>query len=456
MKVIQIVSELCPFTGKSRTGVLLEQFILNLNSRHLFTILPWYEDLKINETQYSNHMHFKTHSVYQTKIPGSDSLVYLIKPLNDYYPRFTDEAEQNLLHFSSSVCEFMQTLDEPVILHCHGYATGLIPLFIKSQTSTKNLKTLFTLHKLDQDLPIFEESLAHYHLTEFQKNEITQTGADSAIKLGVLFADLINTTSKQYSFEIQTEEFGKGFERYFQIRSKSLFGIMNGVRYGIWNPALDANLPCKYSVENLHGKFYNKVILQEKTGLEDKEEIPLFFFGTRLTEQKGLDMIVNLLPDFGKMPIQLLVYGQGEDDLVVTLENEVKKYHNIRFIHDYQEDFMHLILAGSDFILLPSKEEPDGISFLYALRYGLIPIAYKTGGFVDAVFDQSCGDSSKVNGFFFSGYYETSLLSIIHEAMDVYKDKLLFDVYIKNAMVADWSWKVCVKQYDYLYQKLDN
>ncbi len=456
MKVIQIVSELSPFTGKSRIGVLLEQFIMNLNHRHAFTIMPWYEDLKFQNNNQVHHMHFKNHTVFKTLLPGSDSEVFLIKPLKGYFPNFSEDDQHCLFQFSYTVVEFLQTFDEPFILHLHGIACGLIPLLLKSIPSTKHIKTLFTLHRINNDIPIYEESFAKYGLSEFHKNEIMTYGADSSLKIGLLFADLINTTSKQYANEIQSEEFGNGLERFFQKRVNEIYGIMNGVRYGIWNPALDSYLPCKYSLENLQGKFYNKVILQEKTGLEDREEFPIFFFGTRLSEEKGLDLIVSILPILAKMPLQLLIYGLGEDELIVTLENEIHKYNNIRFIQEYDEDFVHLILAGSDFILLPSKIEPDGISFLYALRYGLIPVAYKTGGFVDAVFDQSCGDSSKVNGFFFSSYDENSLISIIKETLDVHKDKLLFDVYVKNAMSADWSWKVCVKQYDILYQKLDN
>ncbi|MBP7563063.1 MAG: glycosyltransferase [Candidatus Cloacimonetes bacterium] len=453
MKVIQIVPELSPFTGQSRQALLLEQFILNLNNTHAFTILPWYDTLKINDDKVKAHTHFRESAVFETFLPATDSIVYLIKPLNGFFSREELKNDnETLLLFNKSVVEFIQSLDQSFIIQCHSALSAILPLLRKNNPVTEHYPVLLTLHDLSEDFVIFKESIYKYMPNEFHKNEIEINGADSALKIGLLFSNMINLCSKNYAIEVQKEE--SEYRQFFQNRADKLYGIMNGIRYGIWNPAIDTFIPCKYSSDNLFGRFYNKVILQEKLNLADREEIPILFFGTRLSNEKGFDLILDSLNELKEMPVQLLIYGTGEDYPEPETEKLLNSLENVRYIRDYDEEFIHLILAGSDFILLPTRSEPDGVSFLYALKYGIIPIAYHTGGLADAVFDQTCPDSSKVNGFLFSSYDSNSFISIINEALDVWQDKTLFDKYIKNAMNADWSWKTCIRQYEVLYEKL--
>lgn len=455
MQVIQIVPELSPFTGHSRRAVVLEQFILNLNHTHAFTIMPWYDKIKIPDNQLKAVSHFKSVSIYETNIPSTDSVVYLIKPLKDHFlfDSFKEDSESIIL-FSLSAIEFIQSLDNKYIVQCHDAETGLIPLLLKDNKGTETFSSLFTIHDLAIDIPIYHEELNKLIISEFYLNEMHGFSADSTIKIAILFSSIINVSSKQYSYEIQTESFADAYQKLLQYRSADLYGIMNGVRYGIWNPSIDTFIPCKYSSDNITGRFYNKLILQDKLTLPDQEEIPLFFFGTRLCENKGLDLLIESLDELKELPLQLLIYGIGDEDLDNSLEEKISNIANIRYLNNYDEEFVHFILAGSDFILLPTKIEPDGISFLYALKYGIIPIAYKTGGHVDAIYDQTCGDSNKVNGFFFNSYDSASFISVIKEAIDCYSDKMLMDRYIKNAINADWSWKACVRQYEVLFNKL--
>ncbi len=455
MKVIQIVPELSPFTGKSRLANLMEQFILNLNSSHAFTILPWYEKLRIQEDKVKAVVHFKESSVFQTTIPATESAVYLIKPLNTFFVKSgTPEDTDSLLLFSKSVIEFLQTFDHSYIVHCHSAISALIPLLLKNNPVTANYPSLLTLHDLSEDIPVYPEVFSKFYINEFHRNEIEINGADSALKIGLLFSQMITLGSKNYAQEVQKEEYCSTYFEFFKKRADRLYGIMNGIRYGIWNPSIDTFIPCKYSPENLYGRFYNKIMLQEKFDFPDKEEIPLLFFGTRLTAEKGFDLIIDVLNEISQLPVQLLIYGTGDEYPNPEQENMLKKIPNIRYIREYDEETIHLILGGSDFILLPSKKEPDGISFLYALKYGIIPIAFNTGGLTDAIFDQTCSDPSKVNGFLFQNYDTNSFISIINEAIDVYQDKILFHNYVKNAMNADWSWKSCIRQYEVLYEKL--
>ncbi len=456
MQVIQIIPELSPLTGHNRQSVLIEQFIHNLNHRFAFCILPWYEKIKISEEKIKALYHFKEASIFETTLANAQQKVILIKPLNRYFTSsdFDDNIESVIL-FNKTCVEFIQNLEDKYIIHCHSALCGLVPLLLKANPVTESYPSLFTLHDLKKDYPIYYESLIRFHLDDYFMNEIKILGADSLIKIGILFSKMINLCSKQYAIEVQDEEVSDTYAQFFKQRAHDLFGIMNGVQYGIWNPAIDPQIPCKYDSENHYARFYNKILLQEKLNFPDREEVPIFFFGTRLTEEKGFDLILEVLDTINDKDMQLLIYGTGEDFLEIDTNEKIRSLENVRIIKEFDTDFIHLILSACDFILLPSHTETDGVSFLYALKYGLIPIANKTGGLVDAVIDQTSEDNHLVNGFFLPSNDSNSLISVIQEAIEVYKDKHLLSRYIKNAMNADWSWKTSIKQYENLYLKLE-
>lgn len=456
MQVIQIIPELSPLTGHSRESLLIEQFIHNLNHRFAFCILPWYDKIKIPDEKIKALYHFKEVSVFETVLPHTQHRVILIKPLNRYFTSsdFNENIESVIL-FNKSCVEFILNLEDKYIIHCHSALCGLVPLLLRGNPVTEHFPTLFTLHDLKVDYPIYYESLLRFHLDDYFLNEIKILGADSLIKIGILFSKKINLCSKQYALEVQNEEVSDSYAQFFKQKSQDLYGIMNGVQYGIWNPSIDPLIPCKYDSENHYARFYNKILLQEKLNLPDREEVPIFFFGTRLTEEKGYDLILEALDSIKDLEMQLLIYGTGEDFLDAESIEKYKSIENVRMVNEYDTDFIHLILSGSDFILLPSYTETDGVSFLYALKYGIIPIANKTGGLVDAIVDQTCEDNHLFNGFFLPSNDSNSLVSVIQEAIEVYKDKHLLSRYIKNAMNADWSWKTSIKQYEELYLKLE-
>lgn len=446
MKIIQVVPELASVSNKSRQSQIYEQFILNLSNKHSFTIMPYYEHLKISEGKNKLIADFADFEVIQTNIPISDSQLYLIKPKKALFKQKSSEQDiSSVLFFNKATAEYIESLNSKFIVHCHSALIGFLPLFL--QNNKNKSACLFTLHDLKTDYR-FSSS----EIRPFLADNTDLMGADSAIKLGLIFSDLVNLCSRKYAQEVQETE--SEYQDLFKKISNKLYGIMNGIRYGEWNPALDNKIPCKYNPNNLYGRFYNKAILQEQLGFAN-EDIPLLFFGSRLNNEKGFKLLLDSLDMLIKMPIQVLIYGTGEDYPEQKIDDLLKSSPNIRYIREYNEEFIHLILAGCDFYLLPSKHEPDGISFLYALKYGIIPIAYYTGGLVDAIGDMTCVDKNKINGFFFNNYDSNSFIATIREAIEVWKDKQLFAKYMKNAMDADWSWKSSVRQYEALYKKAE-
>lgn len=462
MKTIHIFTELSPLSKKNRNSELNSQFLLNHSNDTNVFIIPWYKNLKLNEEPVILHTDKQNgFEVYSGKYFLTENTYYLIKPIDSYYPFFNIELNiQNcLIHFFQSGLCFIANNFDKSILHLHGFLLAPLTYLVKSKNLSDRFKTILSLQNLSNDLNFFEEHYIQLFPNSLYLNEIRRNGLFTSIKCGLIFADIVVLKSKHYADEVQNPEYGNEYQSIFMEIKHKLYGIMNGVQYGIWNPLTDQEIYKTYSAENLDQKIENKLFLQNKMHLTQSAKIPMFFFGTRLDEIHGLNLIIDSLEELSKLPIHLIIKGTGDEELILKLEEKILKYQNIKLIKGFNLSQVHEILAACEFILLPGSVEPDGVSFLYALKYGLVPVAHKTGGYRDAVIDMSsCIEDPSliedVNGFFFSSYFSTSLIQIIEEAIEVYKDKKLFQKYQKNCMQADWSWKKSIKQYNVLYKKL--
>ena len=265
-------------------------------------------------------------------------------------------------------------------------------------------------------------------------------------KRGIAFSDIINTVSPNYAKEITTPEFGFGLEGLLIKRSRYLYGILNGLDYDIWDPQKDKHIAFNYSLLKPENKRFNKIALQRDCGLPILEGAPLFGIVSRLAEQKGFDILLEAIEDICKTGSQLVILGRGD----AKYENLLKGYagrfpDNLSFNIGFDEALAHKIYAGSDFFLMPSKYEPCGLGQMIALRYGAIPVVYKTGGLVDTV-------NSK-NGFVFSSYNKDSFLKAIKKAASLFADKGKINKLISFAMRYDFSWENSAKEYIKLYEK---
>jgi starch synthase len=260
------------------------------------------------------------------------------------------------------------------------------------------------------------------------------------------FSDIINTVSPTYSREIQTKEFGFGLEGVLAKRRNSLFGILNGLDYSIWNPELDKFIAKNYSLGSIEDKEENKKDLQKICKLPHKAGVPLFGIVSRLAEQKGFDILGEAIEEICKMELQLVILGTGDLKYHLLLEQIVKKYPKVISLHlKFDNTLAHKIYAGSDIFLMPSKYEPCGLGQLISLRYGTIPLVFKTGGLADTV--------SEDNGFIFDHYSKNDLIKAVKKAAAAFKSRKEWGRLKEKAIRSDFSWEASTKKYIRLYER---
>jgi starch synthase len=271
-------------------------------------------------------------------------------------------------------------------------------------------------------------------------------GKINLLKGGIVFSDIISTVSPTYSREIQTKEFGCGLEGALEKRRGSLFGILNGLDYSIWNPAADKFIAKKFSIATLKDKSGDKEDLQKFCKLPLKKDAPLFGIVSRLAEQKGFDILAEAISAICKMDLQMVILGTGDIKYHIALEKISKKYPKKISLHLKFDDMLaHKIYAGSDVFLMPSKYEPCGLGQMISLSYGTLPLVFKTGGLADTV-DEN-------NGFIFDTYSREELLNTVKLAVRQFKDKEKWLALQKNAMKYNFSWEEPARRYIELYKK---
>jgi starch synthase len=371
---------------------------------------------------------------------------------------YPDNAER-FIFFSRAVVEFMRTCPHK-ILHANDWQTALSIAFLKKQPfrypELDSVKTVMTIHNLGYQgrfqltnwpLLNLDRSLFNFRYLEFY-NDI------NFLKGGIIFADAITTVSPSYTEEIKTVEQGFGLEGVFQERSDRLFGILNGVDYKIWDPAIDSFIAHQYSLDNIDGKLLCKVELQKYFNLTRNDDVPLIGMVTRLSSQKGLDLVYQIVGDIVSRGFQFVLLGSGDGYLQDIFSGLTKQYPGrIGVEIGFREDLAHRIIAGSDILPMPSLYEPGGLAQLYAMKYGTVPIVRATGGLKDTVepYDVRKGSG---NGFVFTPYQANSLLNMIDRAIGIYRKKRLWTNLMINDMKADFSWKRSASGYIEIYSNI--
>ncbi|MFH1442269.1 MAG: glycogen synthase GlgA [Candidatus Omnitrophota bacterium] len=338
------------------------------------------------------------------------------------------------------------------IIHCHDWQSALIPVYLKAAFGSDKFfsktKTLLTIHNMGYQGIFPKEQFSILGLEEsfFSMDKLEFFGKINILKGGIVFSDYLSTVSPAYSKEIQTKEFGFGLEDILAKRKDSLSGILNGLDYSIWNPQADKIIAANYSTDDLFGKQKNKQDLQEICGFPKYSDLPLIGIVSRLAEQKGFDLLSELMDEICNMPLQLVILGIGDLKYHRIMEDIAKKYPKVMALFlKFDDQLAHKIYAGSDIFLMPSKYEPCGLGQLISLRYGTIPIVFKTGGLADTV--------TKERGFVFEQYEQNELLEIIKQSVDCFKDKDQWQKLMVNAMQCDFSWEESAREYTRLYEK---
>lgn len=348
----------------------------------------------------------------------------------------------------------------PDILHCHDWATGLIPNFLRleyrKRTLWRDTVSVFTIHNL-----LYQMQGMWFEVPEDKRDlgrglpptETAKIRTTNLTLRAIKNADVINAVSVRYAEEIMTKKFGEGLDGALRRRRADVFGIINGIDYTIFNPSFDQHLGIHYDWNSLDKKMENKVSLQRKYHLPERKDVPMIGMAHRLTEQKGFDLIMEILPILIHQPIQLVIVGSGDRQYMTLFRHMAKKYPQQVAVHlEFSEQVASLIYAASDMFLMPSRYEPCGISQLISLRYGSIPIVHRTGGLADTItdFDPRTGVGT---GFVFHNYTGPDLLMALTRAIETYKYPRVWEHLTWQAMRQSFSWELPARQYVDLYRR---
>ncbi len=403
--------------------------------------------------------------------PGAGAPVYLVRH-DAYYGReglYQDKSRHDwpdnamrfglLSQFAAWLAGPRTPLDfRPDILHCNDWQTGLAPAYLHFD-SEGAAPTVFTIHNIAYQGIFPPDGLKKLGLPQesFAIDGMEYYGKLSFLKAGLFYADRITTVSPNYAQEIQTEAFGMGMHGLLSARSKDLSGILNGIDMQEWNPASDPHLYAPYSAADLAGKATNKLSLQGELGLQCDADAPLLGMVSRLTHQKGSDVVIEAVPQLLKLGVQFAVLGNGEAKLETAWRKMAAAHpRQIAVIIGYDEGLAHRIEAGADIFLMPSRFEPCGLNQMYSQRYGTPPVVHKVGGLADTV--THAGQENLTNGtatgFVMDQLGRNELVETIRWATVLFRHKLAWQKLMRSGMLRDFGWQRSAQQYLGLYQKI--
>lgn len=382
---------------------------------------------------------------------------------NTAYGNIYEDIEK-FAFFSKAVLSTLPLLEfRPDIIHCHDWQTGLIPVFLKSLFAEddfyKGIKTIMTIHNLKfqgvWDVKTVKDvtGLSDYYFTP---DKLEAYGDANYLKGGITYADKVTTVSKTYAEEIKTPYFGEGLDGLMRARRNSLEGIINGIDYEEYDPANDSLIPFHYNSKNFRKeKSKNKKALQEELGLQINPKSFMIGIVSRLTDQKGLDLIDCVIESICSEDIQLVVVGTGEAKYENLFRHYAWKYSDrVSANIFFSEERAHKVYAACDAFLMPSLFEPCGLSQLISLRYGTVPIVRETGGLKDTVIPYNEFDNTGT-GFTFHNYNAHEMLSVINYSKQIfYIKKREWNKLVDRGMAIDYSWKNSAALYEELYNTM--
>ena len=406
-------------------------------------------------------------SVSTTPVPGTDAFVYLID-CPELYGRegiYTQDADEHLRFaaFCRATIECCQRMQwAPDVFHCNDWHTGLLPLYLKTTYAWDGLfastRSLLTIHNIGYQGVFSLDRLEELGLAD-QRHLLDPDDVDGGVinylKTGVLHADSLTTVSRTYAREIQTPELGMGLEGALAKQREKLHGIVNGVDYDEWDPATDALIPHNYDRDDLAGKAANKAALLTAFGMSQDPDLPLVGLVSRLTYQKGLELLPDALTQLlERGAMRFVALGSGEEQYESYFQRLRDRYPDlVAYFRGYNNELAHRIEAASDVFLMPSRYEPCGLNQMYSLKYGTVPVVRRTGGLADTVAQFEL-DSGAGTGFLFEEFTAEALKTALGSALALYGDRSSWDTLVQNGMAADFSWAEQGPKYVALYRSL--
>jgi starch synthase len=401
--------------------------------------------------------------------PGADLPVYLIDSPSLFHRDgglYQDEAGQEwpdnplrfafLAHVGREIAMGRLGLDfRPDLIHANDWHTGLLPLFLSLEKAPRPA-TIFTTHNMAFQGNVPADWLERLRLPPalFSSGGIEFYGQISFLKAGLRYADRVTTVSPTYAREIVTPAFGCGMEGVLAERGDDFCGILNGIDDSLWNPAADPMLPRPYRQTDISGKRACKAALQAEFGLDVNPETPVFGFVSRLTHQKMADVVLDVLPWLAEKSAQFIAVGEGDPKFEAAFDQARERFpENVAVIVGYDEPLAHKLQAGCDILLAPARFEPCGLTQLYALRYGTLPVVRRTGGLADTVVDATTATIAdrSATGFVFDDTTTDDLTATLERALSLYREPLIWRRLQLQAMAQDFSWASSATQYAALY-----
>jgi starch synthase len=410
-------------------------------------------------------------SILATHLPGSALPVYLIDCPAAFdrpalYTNSDDEHLRFLVLQRATLEACLRLKFAPHILQCNDWHTALLPLLLKTQYAHEavfaDTRTLLSIHNIGYQGHFSSSTIAHANLTKhatlLDATDLTH-GHINWLKEGVRHAHRVATVSQTYAQEICAPIGGHGLDEALRARGDVIAGILNGVDYDEWNPAVDTHLPAQYSADDLSGKVQVKRALLQQLKLHVADSTPIIGMVSRLTPQKGFDLLFDALPEIVQQrELAVAVLGSGDVRYEDFFRQLAKRFpERVAFTQGYNEQLAHVIEAGSDMFLMPSMYEPCGLNQMYSLKYGTVPIVRRTGGLADSVqmWDGATNNGTGAGtGIVFNDFDVPAIRWALHTALDLFKDRNAWLTLMRNGMAQDFSWERQAQAYVALYESM--
>ena len=481
LKILFLAPEVVPFAKSGGLADVAGSLPIALKKTGIDVrlVIPYYQTVKIKNIE--SRLAIKgleiplgkeklRADIYESSL-GKNIPVYLVER-EDLYNRpnlygnsagdYYDNIER-FSFFSHAALIAAQRLNfKPDIIHCHDWQTGLVPALLKGPYSNvdyfSSTSSVFTIHNLGYQGVFPANRLAVTGLDHdkfFHPEGLEYWGNISLLKSGIVFSDSITTVSPSYAKEIQTSEYGMGMEGLFQRRRESLYGILNGVDYDNWNPAKDPHIISNYSTRRMAGKIKCKEELIKEMKIDSAfNNRPLIGVVSRLDAQKGLDLLIEILNDIFKLNVGLVILGDGDTNLKKAIKSAaVQNKGKMGVSFGFNESLSHRIIAGNDMFLIPSRYEPCGLTQMYALKYGSVPIVRAVGGLNDTIVQFDKG-SDEGNGFKFHDYDAKALYRSIKQAVSLYDNSKIWKKLRSKGMKSNFSWNRSAGLYMEVYESV--
>ncbi len=480
-RICFISAEVTPFAkagGLGDVAAALPRYLNDEAGCDMRVFLPLYDSIDRNLSDFvevdflqdiplqigPHKYHF---SVQTARMPNSQLWLHFIDCPAVFHrgSLYTNDADE-LLRFavlSQGALESCQRMGFAAdIFHCNDWQSALVPLLLKTHYAWDALfaqsRTMLTIHNIGYQ-GVFPGSAVHdlglLQYTQMLHQDDLAAGMINSLKTGLMYADALTTVSPTYAQEVQHTDQGAGLQSILLQRRDVFFGILNGVDYDEWSPQLDPFIPHRYSHDDMGGKHKNRTALLELSGLQQDDDAPIFGIVSRMTHQKGHDLLFEALPAMlAHRNSRLVVLGSGEQRYTDFFHSLQSTFPGRAYFREgYDNALAHLIEAGSDFFLMPSRYEPCGLNQMYSQLYGTVPIVRNTGGLADTV-QQYNIDTGEGTGVVFNDFDQSAITWALNRALDLFSDKRSWQQIVQNGMQQDFSWPRRGQQYFELYQHM--